>query len=139
MPLTQLLSFHILTCPPLTRSLSFRILTSSSFCSPQPVGAPPLAASFQLIECSLALSLWCPNSIHSLALWWPLPPALCRVSSLPCLPPVVPDASGSKSSRFSAVAFSAPPAGSTPVVLLGHGRGSTSNGQPSPSCMRINA
>ena len=38
----------------------------------------PWLLSFRLLECSLALSRRCPNSIHGLALRWPLPPALCR-------------------------------------------------------------
>lgn len=57
-------------------------------------------------------------TIHGFSLWWPLAPAHCRVCSLPRLPLVTPDASGSNASSFAAVASSAPSTGSTPAVLM---------------------
>ena len=59
-----------------------------------------------------------------------------RPCSLPRVPPVAPDALRSNASSFAAVAFSAPPAGSTPAVLLSMaGAAHTTRSTPPHSCV----
>jgi hypothetical protein len=99
-PLTQSLSFHILTSQPLTRSLSFRILTSSSLCSPQLVGAPPLVA-FLPAHRMLARPLAAVFGLYS----WPRLVVASPPCSLPCLLPAVPAPGCARCFRLKIVEF----------------------------------
>ena len=127
MPLTRLLSFHVLSCPPLNRSLSFRVLTSPSLCGP---GALPWLLSFQPIEHSRPLAAV--SQLYA----WPCLAVASRACSLPRVYPVAPDALHSNASNFAAVPFSAPPSGSTPAALLATaGAAHTTVTTPPHSCV----